>query len=314
MTTNMESRIVAMLKNSFGDQIWELLTDPDINEIMANPDGVLWIDRFGEGLQRTEHWLPPEKIASIIRLVASANDEECDATNPSIGAVLPGLGARFQGLMPPVVPGPAFSLRQRATRVYSLQAYIDDGIISYEHAAFIYNAVLARQNILVVGGTGSGKTTLANAILDVISQTNHRIITIEDTPELQCAAPNHLPLYVRPETGFTWQAAVKASLRLRPDRIVVGEVRDGSALDLLKAWNTGHNGGCATIHANTAARGLTRLESLIQEVSLTTPKELIAEAVNVLVHITRTKDGRKIDEVLRVHGIDEQQNYLLSPA
>lgn len=308
-----ESKIVALLKTSFGLEIWSLLEADDINEIMVNPDGVLWIEKFGEGVQKTAITMQPAQIESIIRLVASANDEICNHENPSIGAVLPGINARFQGLVPPIVPGPAFSLRRRATKVYSLQQYIDDGILEYAHARAIYRAVQDAQNILIVGGTGSGKTTLANAILEAISHTGDRIITIEDAAELQCSAPNHLSLYVRPEANFDWQDAVKASLRLRPDRIVVGEVRDGSALDLLKAWNTGHNGGCATIHANSAKRGLTRLESLIQEVSMAVPRELIGEAVNLVVHIKRTPKGRLVDEVLAVRGITKDGDYDLLP-
>ena len=311
MASNDE-KIIQLLKNSFGTEIWGLLHEPDVNEIMVNPDGWLWAEKFGQGVERTSIQMQADRVAQIIRLVASANDEVCNAAHPSIGAVLPGINARFQGMIPPIVPSPAFSLRRRATRIYTLQSYIDDGIMPYAFAKEIYEAVNSRQNILIVGGTGSGKTTLANAILDVISSTGDRIITIEDTAELQCSAPNHLPLYVRPTSGFDWQDAVKASLRLRPDRIVVGEVRDGSALDLLKAWNTGHNGGCATIHANSARRGLDRLESLIKEVSLSVPKELIAEAVNLVVHITRTGEGRRIDTVLRVMGATAE-GYEVTP-
>lgn len=302
MHPESERRLLDMLRSACGPALWSLLKDNAITEVMANPDGKVWVERAGEGLIDTGQVLGAGQAERIIAIVASSTGEVCNDENPSLSAVLPQSGARFQGFLGAVVPAPAFVIRRRATRVFSLQNYVDDGILSYPHAKAIYDAVHARQNILIVGGTGTGKTTLANAILQVISGTGHRIVTIEDTPELQCSAPNHIAFYIREDVGFTWQKAVKDALRVRPDRIVVGEVRDGSALDLLKAWNTGHNGGCATIHANSALRGLTRLESLIEEVAQRAPRELIAEAINLVVHISRTNDGRFIDAVERVNG------------
>ncbi len=249
------------------------------------------------------------EVESIINIVASSIDEVCNKRHPSLAAVLPESGARFQGFVPPVVPAPMFVIRQRATRVFKLQDYVNDGFMTYEQAKAIYQGVIDRQNVLIVGGTGSGKTTLANAILQVISGTDDRVLTIEDTPELQCTAPNHIAFFIDRDSGFTWQKAVKDSLRSRPDRIVVGEVRDASALDLLKAWNTGHNGGCATIHANSALRGLTRLESLIEEAIPRAPVQLIAEAVDLVVYIEGTATGREVKTVARVlcHDSDEYQ-------
>lgn len=297
-----QTRLIQLLKNQFGPAIWALLTQDDVEEVMANPDGRIWTERFGLGLQLTDYTMTPEARESVIRIVASSNDDVCDSANPSVGAVLPGIKARFHGLVPPVSPAPAFSIRRRATRIYTLDDYCDDGIMTLQQAEVLRKAATDRENILIIGGTGSGKTTLGNALLQVISQTGDRILTIEDTAELQCAAPNHLAIYVRPEIDYTWQQAVKDSLRLRPDRIIVGEVRDGSALDLLKAWNTGHSGGIATIHANSARRGLTRLESLIREVSRSVPRDLIGSAIDLLVHIKRTREGRTIDEIQRVTG------------
>lgn len=311
MPQSNESRLLSLLQNQFGPQIWSLLQAPDLEELMVNPDGRIWADHFGREVELTPHTLAPAAVEGIIRLVASANDETCGPSNPSVGAVLPGIGARFHGVLPPVVPAPAFSIRRRATRVYTLGDYVRDGIMPQTFADAIRDAALQRKNLLIIGGTGSGKTTLANAILSVISQTQDRILTIEDTPELQVSAPNHIPLYVKDDLGYTWQQAVKDSLRLRPDRIIVGEVRDGSALDLLKAWNTGHNGGCATIHANSARRGLTRLESLIKEVSLSVPRELIADAIDLLVHIRRTRDGRAVDEICQVNGVNPSGQYAI---
>lgn len=229
---------------------------------------------------------------------------------PSLAAVLPGCGSRFQGLLPPVVKHPCFTIRKKALQIFSLQDYVDKAILTTSQQKLIKAVVESRRNILVVGGTGTGKTTLTNAILEEISQTGHRIIIIEDTPELQCTAPNHLTFHIQPQL-YTMQHAIKDALRCRPDRIVVGEVRDGAALDLLKSWNTGHNGGVSTIHANGALQGLIRMEQLIQEVSVNVPKELIAEAINLIVYIERVPEsGRKVQKVMEVKGINDGQ-YIL---
>ncbi|WP_222615387.1 P-type conjugative transfer ATPase TrbB [Persicimonas caeni] len=299
-----------MLEHSCGPELWQLLNDELITEVMANPDGRVWVEKFSVGMVDSGVRVRSAEVESIINIVASSADEVCNRQKPSLAAVLPESGARFQGFVPPVVPAPMFVIRQRATRVFSLQDYVDDGYMSYEQAKAIYEAVVDRQNVLIVGGTGSGKTTLANAILQVISGTEDRVLTIEDTPELQCTAPNHIAFYIDRDSGFTWQKAVKDSLRSRPDRIVVGEVRDASALDLLKAWNTGHNGGCATIHANSALRGLTRLESLIEEAIPRAPVQLIAEAVNLVVYIEGTATGREVKTVARVMCHDGQEYQL----
>ncbi len=299
-----KGRALVYLESALGEDMRALLKDEKTTEIMVNPDGRVWVEQVGLGMYDTKVRLLATDISRIISFVASSVDVVCNEANPSLAATLPS-GERFQGFMGSIVSGPSFVIRRRATQVFTLQDYINQGVLTATRARAIFDAVHARKNILIVGGTGTGKTTLANAILSVISKTNHRIVTIEDTPELQCSAPNHIAFFVREEVGFTWQKAVKDSLRVRPDRIVVGEVRDGSALDLLKAWNTGHNGGCATIHANSAAQGLRRLESLIAEASTNVPRDLIAEAVNLVVHIRRTNEGRVVDTVAEVTGWSE---------
>lgn len=296
-------RTIDMLTTAFGVTINAMIADKSVVEIMLNPDGRVWVERLGESVEDSGHTVSGQDAERIIRLIASYGGQECNDLKPSLAATLPGCGSRFQGFLPPIVKQPCFTIRKKALQVFTLQDYVDRGIMEAGQKQVITEAVHQRKNILVVGGTGTGKTTLTNAILEEISQTGHRIVIIEDTPELQCSAPNHLTFHTNPPT-YTMQHAVKDSLRCRPDRIVVGEVRDGSALDLLKSWNTGHNGGVATIHANGALQGLVRLEQLIQEVAVNAPKALIAEAVNLIVTIERDAAlGRKIRQTVRVNGL-----------
>ncbi|MGH7089773.1 MAG: ATPase, T2SS/T4P/T4SS family, partial [Stellaceae bacterium] len=176
---------------------------------------------------------------------------------------MPESGERFEGLIPPVVAAPCFAIRRPAIAVYTLADYVECGIMSGKQAELLRAAVRGRQNVLVAGGTSTGKTTLVNALLAEIAKTGDRIVLIEDTRELQCAAPNLVAL--RTKDGIaSLSDLVRSSLRLRPDRIPIGEVRGAEALDLLKAWGTGHPGGVGTLHAGTALGALRRLEQLIQ--------------------------------------------------
>ncbi len=312
MNQEQEQKIIGLLEVAFGKQLWRLMKDNRLTELMANPDGRIWLDMIGKGLLETGVVLDESARQRIISIVAGAEGRICNSDNPTLAAILPYFGARFQGFVSPVVPGASFSIRLKSKRVFSLDEYVTDNILSLVHCHRIKRVVAERGNILIVGGTGSGKTTLANAVLNEISQTGHRIVTIEDAAELQCTAPNTLQLFVNDDVGFDWRSAVKVSLRARPDRIVVGEVRDSSALDLLKAWNTGHNGGCATIHANGAIQGLSRMESLIEEAVPNAPKELIGEAIDLIVHITRSNKGRVIDQMVAVNGFDKVSGEYLT--
>lgn len=295
-------RLITMLKTAMGPNIGSLLTDDGVIELMLNQDGRLWSDRLGIGRQDTGHTITPQDAERIIRLVATGTGAECNESKPLLSAELPGTGSRFQGVLPPIVPAPVFTIRKKALLIFTLDDYVSQGIMTERQKAAILEAVHSRQNILVTGGTGTGKTTLVNAVLNEIAATHDRIVIIEDTLELQCSAPD--TVFLRAKEGVaTMNDLLRASMRLRPDRIVVGEVRGPEALSLLKAWNTGHPGGCATVHANSARAGLTRLEQLIQEAVITVPKELIAEAVNIVIHIERCGHGRKIREIARVGGI-----------
>lgn len=297
-----DQRLTAMLTTALGEHIGRLLLDQSIIELMVNPDGKLWIDRLGEGRTFTGYSLSPVDVERVIFIVASSVGSVCSKDYPLLSAELPSTGSRFQGVLPPIVQRPSFTIRKKAIKIFTLDDYVRQDILSDIHAKFLRNAIAASQNILIVGGTGSGKTTLANAILELISQSGDRVIIIEDTQELQCKAQDTVALRTK-ESQITMTDLLKATMRLRPDRIVIGEVRGREALDLLKAWNTGHPGGCATIHADSAAKGLIRLEQLVQEAGVECSKQLIAEAVNVLVHIKKVGLGRKVQEILTVKGV-----------
>ncbi len=218
-------------------------------------------------------------------------------------AELPETGERFEGILPPAAPGPAFALRKRAVSIIGLDRYVSDGILTASQADFLRRAVRERQNILIAGATSSGKTTLANALLAEIAATGDRVLVLEDTIELQCAARDHVPLRTRAGV-VSMTELVRATMRLRPDRVIVGEVRGGEALDLIKVWGTGHPGGIATIHAGSALGALLRLEQLILEVAVNPPRALIAEAVNVVIHIAGRGRKRRVGSIARVVGFD----------
>lgn len=297
-------RLIAMLKTALGPHIGALLMDEQVVELMLNPDGRLWADRLGQGREFTGHVVAPEDAERIIKLVASSIKAECNELNPILSAEFPGSGSRFQGILAPVVSAPVFTIRKKALVVFSLEDYVRQGVLSVDQKKLIKAAVQDKTNILICGGTGTGKTTFANAILAEIARTADRVIIIEDTLELQCTAPD--TVYLRAKDGLvTMNDLLRATMRLRPDRIIVGEVRGAEALSLLKAWNTGHPGGVATVHANSARGALTRLEQLVQEAVVAVPRELIAEAVNLVVHIERSGTGRKIREIIRVDGVEK---------
>lgn len=283
-------------------------------EIMLNADGRIWIDELGCGMSCTDIVMSAEDADRMIRLVAASSNTEINERNPSLAAKLPEWGARLQASVPPIVSRPVFALRKPAMIVFTLDDYVRRKIITSRIAGLLERAVKARKNILIGGGTGSGKTTFANALLELVAETGDRVYIVEDNPELQCTAENMLQILVQPPF-YSHQRAVKDALRFRPDRIIVGEVRDGAALDLLKAWNTGHPGGLATIHANSPAAMLDRLAQLAEEVVPRAPRELIAGAVDFCVHITRDKNhpaGRRVSGMVEVMGIDDRGQWLLS--
>jgi type IV secretion system protein VirB11 len=302
----------AMMRTAMGPEIAAALADPEVIEVMVNPDGALRLDRLGSGRCDTGTLLDPAQVERIIRLVASHGRTEVHGTSPIVSAELPphgsGAGERFEGLLPPVATGPCFSIRKPATRHYSLGDYVSDGIMSPDEARLLSLAVVERRNILVAGGTSSGKTTLANALLGELAERDERVILIEDTHELQCPAADTVALRTR--SGVVSMAdLVRSTLRLRPDRIVIGEVRGAEALDMLKAWNTGHPGGVATVHANSAVAALYRLEQLVQEAVAIVPKRLIAESIDVIAFIEGRGTARRIGCLAALEGLDARGDY-----
>lgn len=294
-------RLESKLRRELGDVVMAALADPAVVEIMLNPDGTLWEDRHRFGMRRIGH-LSRTQAENLICTIAGALGTEATRDKPIVEGELLIDGSRFEGIMPPIVEFPVFAIRKKAIMVYTLGDYVRDSIMNERQREVMEDAIQDKQNILVVGATGSGKTTFCNAILHRIAEVDPetRIAIIEDTRELQCPAENKFPLRTSENVGMT--QLLRACMRMRPDRIVVGEVRDGAALALLKAWNTGHSGGVATVHANNAAAGLTRLEQLIQEAGVQPNPAVIAEAVNYIVSIQSGKNGRKLEQICKVKG------------
>jgi type IV secretion system protein TrbB len=302
-------RQTRMLRTAMGPAIARALEDPDVVEIMLNPDGSLWLDKLGTGRMPSGTKLSPQDAERIIRLVAAHVKVEVHPSSPIVSAELPETGERFQGVIPPVTVAPAFSIRKRALSIFRLSQYVLDGVMTEAQATALRQAVRERRNIVIAGGTSTGKTTLANALLQEVADTGDRVVLLEDTVELQCFCPDHVAFRTKPGV-VSMQDLVRSTLRFRPDRIVVGEVRGGEALDLLKAWATGHPGGVATLHANSAAGALTRLEQLIAEAVVTVSRALIADAVEVIVFIAGRGRQRRIEELVRVVGLDANQYHL----
>lgn len=281
-----DPRLLRSLEKALGEIVLGALREPDILEIMLNPCGSLWLERFGEPMRHVGT-LSPEQGRQVVSLVASALGTTITRETPVVEGELPLDGSRFEGTDCPIAPGPSFTIRKKPSTIFTLDDYVEKGILDSTLLAFLHEAIRRKCNILVVGGTGSGKTTFVNAMIEALSRLcpDDRIVAMEDTCELQVSSPNRVMFRTSDTMGM--QALTKISMRYRPDRIIVGEVRDGAALDLLKAWNTGHPGGIATLHADSSLDALGRLEDLVAE-RLTSPMHrLIARAINVIVFYSK---------------------------
>jgi type IV secretion system protein VirB11 len=307
------SRGARMLRTALGPSIARWLDDAEVVEVMLNRDGRLWIDRLASGLIDTGERLSAWDGERIVRLVAHHVGTEVHSGSPRVSAELPESGERFEGLLPPVVGAPTFAIRKPAVAVFTLDDYVVAGIMKEKQAGILCAAVRNRLNILVAGGTSTGKTTLTNALLAEVAKTADRVVLIEDTRELQCQAPNLVALRTKDGVA-SLSDLVRSSLRLRPDRIPIGEVRGAEALDLLKAWGTGHPGGIGTIHAGSALGSLRRMEQLIQEAVITVPRALIADTIQLIAVLAGRGSERRLAELACVEALGSDGDYVLRAA
>jgi len=309
-----QQRLQELLRRQLGAKILSAIEDPRVTEIIVNEDGRVWFESYDRGLHEGGWSFAPSQIESLIGTVAASLRTVVNAQNPIVEGELPIGGVRFEGLLPPVARQPCLVMRKPAQVLYTLDDYVRDGILEKRAAEILRKAIDQRCNIVIAGGTGSGKTTLAGALINEMverSDPNERYVIIEDTLEIRCRAKNLVQLHTADAADMT--RLVRVTMRLRPDRIIIGEVRGAEALALLKAWNTGHPGGVTTIHANSARAALTRLSSLVQEAGVPPQPELIAEAINLLVFIVRMPQGRRVTELVRVERYDERDGFVLAP-
>lgn len=328
------------LKRDLGPVVLRELSDPSVIEVMLNPDGKVWRDQLGKGMSYTGYDMPQAQAEKLLGSIAAMLGTIVTRDMPILEGELPLDGSRFEGIYPPVVARPAFAIRKKASAIFTLDQFEESRILTHmhdplnarrvmaaeftdlargrTHIEIIRMAIRMRKNILVVGGTGSGKTTLLNAIFHGIEQLTpeHRIVLIEDTGEIQCSAQNLVQMRANKDVNIT--KLLSATLRLRPDRICVGEVRGPEALGLLKLFNTGHPGGVASLHADSPEGGLTRLERLIEEnPGIKANPHEISEAIDLCIFINKDKHapaGRKISQLVVVEGYDESiKKYITTP-
>lgn len=292
------------LERDLGPDVRQALSDPNVIEVMLNPDGKLWVERVGSGMTAVSR-ISAQAAERLIATVAAGVGTTVTYDNPTIECELPTDGSRFAAMIFPAARAPMFTIRRHAALVWSLDDYVRDAILTAAQADILRGAIVNRDNILVAGGTGSGKTTLTNALINEVAILTpaHRLVIIEDTPEIQCQSPNAVSFRANAAIpSLTMERLLARSLRHRPDRIIVGEVRGGEALTLIEAWNTGHPGGIATIHANEASAddALFRLESLVAKAARGDMRRFIAKAVNLIAVISREGGWRRVKQLIRV--------------
>lgn len=308
-------RVAEMMVRYLGETIVAGFDDDDVTEIYVNPqDSRVRFDTRNRGKVDTGEQIGAQRIEQFLNAVADLHGVTLDGESPSIQAELPVerfRGARLQGFRPPMTAGASFVVRKPPSIVYSLNEYVEKSILPQKGREILRQAVLEHWNILVAGGTGSGKTTFTNALLKEITDLcpTERVVILEDTVELQCEAKDHLALRTTP--NVTLAQLVRHTLRAYPDRIVVGEVRGPEALDLLDAWSTGHPGGLGTFHAQDAPSALLRLDRLCQRANVPSQVELIAEAVDLIVIMEGGHRSRRIKDLVRVQGLSRDGMFEL---
>ncbi|WP_434716391.1 P-type conjugative transfer ATPase TrbB [Paraburkholderia sp. A3RO-2L] len=300
-----DRRLKETISQTLGAELLEKFNDPLTQELNINPDSSIWWRRAGQAKVKLPIVLKPQQVASLIRVVASFVGTTVSAQDPVLECEFPLDGSRFSGMLPPVVARPLVSLRKKAGVLMSLTDYVRANVMTFEQAEAIRVGVREHKNILVAGGTASGKTTLLNAVMKAIEEEtpNDRVVILQDTEELQCAIDE--VVFMRTSDFTSMLDLLKATLRHTPDRICVGEVRDGAAFTLLKAWNTGHSGGLGTLHSDGRPEdALARLDVLVQEASTLPQRALIGDAVHMVINIEKFGFGRKVTAVSRIHGYD----------
>ena len=306
--TQLQENVIKLLEQSFGPVIMGFLNDKDVIEVYLNDNQDLLIDSLSKGRKKTGIRISYDDSLRINTLVAGAVGTEINMKTPRVKAELPIGGSRFQGEIPPVVKNPTFNIRKKAIKIFTLEEYVDNGTMTEKQYHSICKAVQEKKNILVIGGTSSGKTTLCNAIINEMAKYQERMIIIEDTQELQCTCEDRV--FLRTSDTVTMKDLLEDTLRMRPDRISIGEIRGGAALDLLKAWNSGHPGGICTIHADSPRAGLDQLEQYISEVSVSPQQRMISRVAHILVFIKREGLKRVIGSVAEVKGYKDGE-YIL---
>ncbi|MEG6503335.1 MULTISPECIES: P-type conjugative transfer ATPase TrbB [unclassified Desulfovibrio] len=307
-----DPRLLEGLRHSCGPLFMDALENPEVIEIMLNPDGSLWIEKYGQDHEPIGE-IPVAQGRLILSQVASGLNLTVNEKNPIVEGEFPLDGSRFEGTFPPIVgPGPSLSLRKKASRVFTLEEYAAAGSITTRAIEIIEDAVRRRLNIVVVGGTSSGKTTFVNAVIDAIFRLtpSHRLLILEDTAELQSQSPNTVFLRTSVLAEVDMRKLAKVSMRYAPKRILVGEVRDSAALEMLKLWNTGHPGGVSTFHADSAEEALPRLEELVEEAGLGPKQKLIGRAVDLAVYMEKTPDNRRrISSIVKVNKFNHKEDF-----
>lgn len=325
MYENKRVEIHNAIYTALGSKIIEYIENPDTVEVYINPDRYLWVNYLSLGRVCTQIIIDPKKTLLAIELISGMNKRIVHAQRPDLGveAVLKNIKCRLQITLPPLVDNPCLMIRKHATTIFTLDDLVEQRVISFKQRDSIIQSIKKRMNILVVGATGSGKTTFTNALLAAISEfnPNHRLVILEDTPELQCKSLDIWPMVTMehedPLKCVTMNKLLFITMRLSPTRIIIGEVRDGAALTFLKALNTGHPGGICTTHADSALQGLERLEMLIQEANPNGDfRQLIAKAMNVVISLVYVENGkgggiRKVNEIIQIQGWDRKHEQYL---
>lgn len=298
----MDKNFLESLKFACGEIFLSALNDPDVIEIMLNPDGKLWIEKYGKNQEYVGD-INKSEAEIILSLVADSMNVTVNSQNPIVEGNFPIGGFRFQGTYPSIVESPSFSIRKKTNKIIKLEEYLANGIITQKVIDVIKTAILQRKNIVIAGGTSSGKTTFVNAIIYLLYTLcpNDRLIILEDTPELQSSSENTVFFRTNELANVTMQTLTKISMRYAPKRIIVGEVRDKAALELLKAWNTGHPGGIGTLHANSAEETLMRLEELVEEAGNGPKQRLIGRAVDLIIFMEKNEQNqRQLSQIISV--------------